>query len=289
MAAPQFGAAHLDCVRRLRQVGRPGQAFAEAQYRCREILDRAAVGKLSANDWQAPHHAALLIAFAHLDVGRIAEAIELADDALAKLPADPATQEAFAWAQKRISHWKTDAGLLARAYAWEGYHRGDPGRAITGLDARPDHRRRRRGDADRRAASRSAASDQAEIAYWQCAGLDGIGVLGDGKARLAAAKALILAGELDEALDQIQIVQLRRSQSRLEADINRLLRLAAIRSASEWERVIERRLERGALRLAQMAARDLARLRARPRHAGRPPRARRAHASSRSIRGGSPS
>ncbi|HSN28839.1 MAG TPA: hypothetical protein VLT45_21275, partial [Kofleriaceae bacterium] len=121
VAAPDFGAAHLDCVRRLRQVGRPGQAFAEAQYRCREILDRAASGKLPANDWQAPHHAALLIAFAHLDVGRIAEAIELADDAMAKLPADPATKEAFAWASKRISHWKTDAGLLARAYAWEGY------------------------------------------------------------------------------------------------------------------------------------------------------------------------
>jgi len=61
VAAPDFGAAHLDCVRRLRQVGRPGQAFAEAQYRCREILDRAAAGKLPPNDWQAPHHAALLI------------------------------------------------------------------------------------------------------------------------------------------------------------------------------------------------------------------------------------
>ena len=60
---PEFGAAHLDCVRRLRQVGRPGQAFAEAQYRCREILDRAAAGKLPPNDWQAPHHASLLIAF----------------------------------------------------------------------------------------------------------------------------------------------------------------------------------------------------------------------------------
>jgi len=46
VASPEFGAAHLDCVRRLRQVGRPGQAFAEAQYRCREILDRAAAGKL---------------------------------------------------------------------------------------------------------------------------------------------------------------------------------------------------------------------------------------------------
>jgi tetratricopeptide (TPR) repeat protein len=100
--------------------------------------------------------------------------------------------------------------------------------------------------------------EQAEVAYWQCAGLDGTGVLADGKARLAAAKALILAGDLDEALEQIQIVQLRRGQSRLEAEINRLLRLAAIRPALEWERVIERRLELGATTLARLAARDLA-------------------------------
>jgi len=257
VAAPQFGAAHLDCVRRLRQVGRPGQAFAEAQYRCREILDRAAAGKLPASDWQAPHHAALLIAFAHLDVGRIAEAIELADDAMTAVPDDAATREAFAWAQKRISHWKADAGLLARAYAWEGYHRGDPGRVIAGMT-----RGRITDDDDAMmlidALVVVGRHDQAEIAYWQCAGLDGIGVLGDGKARLSAAKALILAGDLDEALDQIQIVQLRRSQSRLEAEVNRLFRLAAIRPASEWERVIERRLELGATTLAQRAARDLA-------------------------------
>jgi tetratricopeptide (TPR) repeat protein len=92
VAAPQFGTAHLDCVRRLRQVGRPGQAFAEAQYRCREILDRSAAGKLSGNDGQAPYHAALLIALVHLDVGRIAEAIELADKVMTQLPDDPAAR-----------------------------------------------------------------------------------------------------------------------------------------------------------------------------------------------------
>jgi tetratricopeptide (TPR) repeat protein len=244
-------------VRRLRQVGRPGQAFAEAQYRCREILDRAAAGKLPANDWQAPHHAALLIAFAHLDVGRIQEAIELADEALSHLPGDPATKEAFAWAHKRISHWKTDSGLLARAYAWEGYHRGDPGRAIVGLT-----RGRITDDEDAHimieALNTIGREDQAEVAYHHVAGLDGAGLLGDGKARLAAARTLILNGKLDDALDQIQITQLRRNQSRLEAEINRLLRLAATRQPGEWERVIERRLERGATRLAQMAARDLA-------------------------------
>jgi tetratricopeptide (TPR) repeat protein len=257
VAAPQFGAAHLDCVRRLRQVGRPGQAFAEAQYRCREILDRDAAKKLPPADWQAPHHAALLIAFAHLDVGRIAEAIELADDALARVPDDAATREAFAWASKRISHWKTDAGLLARAYAWEGYHRGDPGRAIAGLT-----RGRISDDDDAAMLVESLIAvgreDQARLAYAHCAGLDGSGQLGDGKARLAAARALILAGELDDAMDQIQIVQLRRGQSRFEAEVNRLLRLAAIRPAADWERVIERRLDRGALRLAKLAARDLA-------------------------------
>src|SRR5262249_14011423 len=94
--------------------------------------------------------------------------------------------------------------------------------------------------------------------YWQCAGLDGVGVLGDGKARLAAAKALILTGDLDEALDQIQIVQLRRGQSRLEAEINRLLRLAAIRPAIAWGRVAGRRPGLGAGRLPQRAARALA-------------------------------
>ena len=257
VAAPEFGAAHLDCVRRLRQVGRPGQAFAEAQYRCREILDRAAAGKLPPNDWQAPHHAALLIAFAHLDVGRLQEAIELADQALAQLPADPPTREAFAWATKRVSHWKTDAGLLARAYAWEGYHRGDPGRAIVGLT-----RGRVTDDEDAQilidALMTVGREDQAEVAYFHCAGLDGQGQLGDGKARLAAARVLILAGKLDDALDHIQTVQLRRDQSRLEADINRTLRLAATRTGAEWERVIERRLDRGATTLARMAARDLA-------------------------------
>jgi tetratricopeptide (TPR) repeat protein len=257
VAAPYFGAAHLDCVRRLRQVGRPGQAFAEAQYRCREILDRAANDTLPASDWQAPHHAALLIAFAHLDVGRITEAIELADQAMAQLPDDAGTKDAFAWASKRISHWKTDAGLLARAYAWEGYHRGDPGRAIAGLT------RGRITDDDDSAMLIDALcsvgrEDQARVAYHHCAGLDGVGLIGDAKARLAAAKALILGGDLEEAIDQIQIVQLRRGQSRLEGEINRTFRLAATRSHSEWDRVIERRLERGALRLAQMAARDLA-------------------------------
>ncbi len=254
VVAPQLGAAHLDCVRRLRQVGRPGQAFAEAQYRHREILDRAEAGKLAAGDWQAPYHAALLVAFVHLDVGRLAEAIERADEVMAELPDEPAAREAFAWAARRIARWKSEPALLARAYACEGHHRGDVGRVVSGLTRGP---LTSEDDAMMRidALCTLGREAQAVTTYWQCAGLDGL--LGDGKARLAAARALILTGDLDEALDQIQIVQLRRSQSRLEAEINRLLRLAAIWPAHAWAAVIERRRARGARTLAQMAARDL--------------------------------
>ncbi len=257
VAAPGFVAAHLDCVRRLRQVGRPGQAFAEAQYRCREILERTGGGTLAPTDWQAPHHAGLLIAFAHLDVGRLAEAIALGEDALAGLPDEPAAHEAFAWAHKRVLHWKTDPGLLARAAAWEGHHRGDPGRVIAGFT-----RGRPTDEYDAAMLIEALISTgrfgEAEIATWQCAGEGGAGILGDGKARLAAARTQILAGALDEALDHIQIVQLRRGQSRLEAELNRVLRLAATQPAAAWEQAIERRLARGAVTLAQLAARDLA-------------------------------
>ena len=127
-SAPRTSIACGGCARSAGPVRRsPRRSTAAARS---SIARRAAS---CGDDWQAPHHAALLIAFAHLDIGRIDEAIELADDAIAQLPDDPPTQEASRGRSKRIAHWKTDAGLLARAYAWEGYHRGDPGRVIAGL------------------------------------------------------------------------------------------------------------------------------------------------------------
>jgi tetratricopeptide (TPR) repeat protein len=257
VVGPDFGSAQLDCVRRLRQAGRPGHAYAEAQYRCRDIIERAAEGELPTGESHAPHHAALLLAFVHLDIGRLDEAIAMAEDALVKLPDDAATQEAFGWAQKRVAHWKRDAWLLARAYAAEGYHRGDPGRAVNGF------MRGRLSDAEDLAMLIDALvalgrEDEALIAFRHYQGIDADAIVGDGKARLAAAKAMMLAGELFDAMEQIQIVQLRRSQSRFESEINRLLRLACCWSAPEWERVIERRLDQGATHLAQLAARDLA-------------------------------
>jgi hypothetical protein len=182
--------------------------------------------------------------------------IELADEALARLPADAAAQAAFDWAHQRIARWKTDAGLLASAYAWEGFHRGEPGRALAGLN------RTRPRDGEDVAMMIEALiavgrEGEAHLAAHHHAGVDG-DQLGDGKGRLAAAKAMLLAGDLDGALEAIAVGAARRSQGRLEAEINRLLRLAAIHDATAWTTALARLDGRGATTLARLAARDLA-------------------------------
>lgn len=255
VAAPAFASAHLDCVRRLRRCGRPGQAFSEAQYRCHEILEHDRKGMLAAHERSLRHHAELLLAFAHLDIGRIDEAIALAESALAAIP--PELETEFAWARSRLDQWRRDPHLLANAYAWDGHHGADPGRVVRGLSLG------RIGDEDDAAMLIDALialgrEELAVVAVHHLLGVDGGMALGDGKARLAAARALLLCGDASTAIEQIQIVQLRRPQARLEAEINRVLRLACGRSPSEWDVVIRKRLGVGAERLARMAARDLA-------------------------------
>jgi len=257
IGSPSFNNAHLDCVRRLRQVGRPGQAFAEAQYRCNDILDRWSQGQITPFEWPAKYHAGMLLAFTHFDVGRLDEGIRLAESTLADLEDPEAGHESFGWAAKRLRDWKHDSRVLAQAYAWEGYHRGDPGRTLTGFA------RSRVDDADDVAMLLEALiaigrEDLARVAFHHHAGVDGVGIIGDGKARLLGAKLEILLGDPFRAIELLQTVQLRRSQSRLEAEINRVLRLACVRKPVEWDAVIGRRLEQGARRLARMAARDLA-------------------------------
>jgi tetratricopeptide (TPR) repeat protein len=255
VAAPSFASAHLDCVRRLRRCGRPGQAFSEAQYRCHEILEHWRNGALASHERSLRHHAELLLAFAHLDIGRLDEAIALAESALAGVPTE--LESEFEWARTRLDQWRDDPVLLANAFAWDGHHAGDPGRVLKGFSLG------RITDEDDVGMLLDALiaigrEDLALVAYHHYAGVDGGNLLGDGKARLAAAKANLLCGDAALALDQIQIVELRRPQARLEAEINRVLRLASCRPAPEWDAVIRRRLTQGAERLARMAARDLA-------------------------------
>ena len=177
--------------------------------------------------------AARPVALVHLDVGRLDEATQIAGDAATWDPDDPA--------------------LRARAAARLAFHRGDPGGALalaTAGCATPD-------DVAMllEALIALGREDLARVAFHHHAEA---GAVGDGKARLAGAKAAILGGDLDLAIDQIQIVQLRRPQARLEAEIDRLWRLAACVEPAAWDAAIARRLARGAATLARRAARDLA-------------------------------
>ncbi len=245
IASPSFDAAHLDCVRRLRNAQRPGQLFAEAVFRCNDVLERS------------PHDptAGMLLAQVHFDVGRIDEAVTIGRAALERVP--PAQRERYASAADRVQQWSTDARAFAQAYAWDGFHRGDPGRVVDGLvrGGVQDH-------ADVHmlieALIAIGREDLALCAFHHHQGVAATGIVGDGKGRLSGARALLLAGELGPALEQIQIVQLRRGQSRHEPEINRLLRIAACARAEEWDEVIAQRLEQGALTLAKRGARDLA-------------------------------
>ena len=126
----------------------PGQAFAEAQYRCRDILERWGQGRISRVRVAGPHHAALLIAFVHLDVGRLAEASSIADDMLAALEDRGRRTRA---SRGRSSASRTGATIRP---CWRRRTRGrGTTAAIPAASWRasrePDRRRRRRGDADR--------------------------------------------------------------------------------------------------------------------------------------------
>jgi tetratricopeptide (TPR) repeat protein len=257
IGSPGFNNAHLDCVRRLRQVGRPGQAFAEAHYRCNDILERWTQSRISPFEWPVKYHAGMLLALVHHDVGRLDEAIKIAEDTMADMADPEAGHESFAWALRRIADWKTDPQILAHAYAWEGHHRGDPGRVVAGF-ARGKVEEENDVAMYLEALIALGREDLARVAFHQAWGIDGTGVVGDGKARLVGARLEILCGDPFAAIEHLQVVQLRRNQSRLEADINRTLRLACTRPAAEWDAVVGRRLDQGALRLARQAARDLA-------------------------------
>ena len=198
IAEPSYDPAHLECVRLLRLVQRPGQAIAEASFRCKDVLTRAddPATRAEATKVQAAVHADLA-RNADFHRGDFATAIQRFGRAGVRGPDDA---------------WMLIDSLIALGHE-----------DLARVAAHHHHR-----------------------------------ALGDGKARLAAARAEILGGDLDDALDHLLIVERRRPQSRLEPELNRILRLACCRPAAEWEVAIARLVERGDLDRARRAARGLA-------------------------------
>lgn len=255
-ARPGHHAAELEVLRALRECQRPGATYAETVRRTSALLAAWRGGGVAPGEWALKYHAGMLIASALVDVGRLDDAIGIGADTMADF-LDPEGGDSFRWAHDRLHAWRTDAALFARAYAAEGFHRGELGRVLTGLG----HGRLETPEDARQLVETLVAldrEDEAALAVHHAAGVDRTGALGFGKTRLAGAVALLLTGDLDGALAHVQTAQLRRGQYRLEAAINRWLRLAAIHPATAWAEALERLVAQGATTLARWAARDLA-------------------------------
>jgi len=241
--------AQLAALNALRVIGRPGQAFVEAQRRLEVIEDLVQAGRFKPDDVKVAA-ARLLRSLIYMDVGRRESAIGLRHAALestGKLP-DWDRQA------KVLENWQAEPDAIARAYARASHYRGMPGGVKEGF----------------RRAVPARGTDLGKLvsALLDC-GEDRLATfiyaqhrtqrLGrHAEARLAGARALIMKGELQPALEQLHIVQLRLPQSKKQTNINRLLRLGAALPAGAWVSAIARRRKQGARRLAWMAARDAA-------------------------------
>ncbi len=248
---PADAGLYLTAVSFMRQAEREGDTFREAIFRYRMMMKQSQEGSLNVQGFTQVQAGEFWIAIAHFDVGRIDEAIAMGAKAIGEDDG-----QRLQWQHRQLKEWRTDPATFARAYAREGHFRGDPGRVLEGFGfGEPDCA----GDAARIIDAHIALGDEklapialahlhaAKRTVWHPVG------------RLAAVRALLAGGEpLGAALENLQIAQLRDRDAPIEAEVDRLLRLAAARPVKEWEQVVSTRAAAGALRLARWTARDAA-------------------------------
>jgi len=247
--SPLFEKSYQNCMRASRAIGRPGEAFIDiTQTRWRfypawrdsghEITDQMLV---------TIGMAQIKVANAHMDVGRLEDAIETYRRVLPDLGDRKDIGRTF-------DDWLSDPDLPGTAYAREGHHRRDPGRVVHGFGC---GKVENSSDVAMLIHALIALGKQelAQIAWAHYVGAD---IVGAPAARLAGARAYFLNGNLDKGIEQLWIAALRAPQGRWESEINRLLRLAAVRPLAEWETVVQARLDAGATRMARLMARDAA-------------------------------
>jgi tetratricopeptide (TPR) repeat protein len=248
---PSDAGLYLAAVPFMRQTEREGDTFREAVFRYRMMMRQSQENSLNVQGFTQVQAAEFYVAVAHFDVGRLEEAIAIGSKAIGEDDG-----QRLQWQHKQLHSWKTIPEVMARAYAREGHFRGDPARVLEGFG---------RGETD-------GAGDAAKL-------IDATIALGDDKlapiafahmhaqkqtvwhpvGRLAGARALLAGGEpLGAALEHMLVARLRDRDAPIEAEVDRLVRLAAARPLAEWEAHLSERLQLGALRLAKMTARDAA-------------------------------
>jgi tetratricopeptide (TPR) repeat protein len=248
---PADAGLYLAAVPFLRQTEREGDTFREAVMRHRAMMRQAQEGQLNVQGFTQVQAAEFYVAVAHLDVGRLDEAIAMGEKAIGEDDG-----QRLQWQQKQLKEWRTSPQVLGISYAREGHFRGDPARVVEGFGrGKPDCA----GDAAMLIDAHIALGDEkvAAIAFAHMHGAKH--TVWHPVGRLAGVRALLAGGEpLAAALEHLQVVVLRETDAKIESEVDRLLRLAAARPLREWESYIAQRRATGALRLAKMAARDAA-------------------------------
>jgi tetratricopeptide (TPR) repeat protein len=248
---PADAGLYLSVTSFMRQTMRTGDAFREAVGRYAQMMRQSQEGTLNVQGFTQVQAGEFYVACAHADMGRLDEAIAIAERALGEDDG-----QRLQWQQKELKEWKTSPASVGLGYAREGFFRGDPARVLEGFGrGRPDCA----SDAAILVDALVALGDE-KLAPFAAAHMRGAGLttwhpLG----RLAQVRGLLVGGEpLALALDSLQTAVLRDPSSKIEADVERLLRVASARPLAEWEAFIAQRRATGALRLARMAARDAA-------------------------------
>jgi tetratricopeptide (TPR) repeat protein len=240
--SPRSAAAHLCCAAAAASSPRLPEAYAESELQRRALDATRSADRLVATEMK------LLCVETHVATGQLDTALQLLEQAAGASPKS--------MVRSRLEELKKDPNVLANCFAREGFFAGDPGRAVHGFSLgvlETQH--------DLTMYLESLISlgreELALIAFTDYQHRDPSRFPGDGRARLAGAKAHILCGDLSEAMEQLLIVSMRSAQSRLDSEVNHVLRLAATRRANEWDDVLRKWLSVGALQVARMAARDL--------------------------------
>jgi tetratricopeptide (TPR) repeat protein len=245
---PRFVQAHASALRALRECGRRGEAYLQAESRRRMIAEWAQPGRVPPGVDKQLREFLVSVAEACVSVGALEEGFQIAWEALSGARLDDHDAKV-----KRLEEWQTGAKALVLASARDAAWRNDPGRVVEGYHHGVE-------DSNDAAAELRAMTilGNEDLAATRFVALRAQRLASSPLARLAGARALILTEQLGEALAEIQAVQFGFPQCRREGEIDRLLRLAAVRPLAEWEQAITERAKAGATRLARSLARDAA-------------------------------
>jgi len=240
---------HAALVQAYLATGQAARALRHAEVAKRQLELAVRRKRLTPADKPLASELEWLYARALHDVGRLEEAVEAGERALAR--GTGTVEEAHG---ETLAAWRRDVSELALGYAREGWHRGEPGRVLAGLGRTPVETPE---DAVMMLHSLIRLGRE-ESALYALGHFEGRGLMASPAARIAAARTLLLEGDLSGALNALVGVYFADPMGQSALERLRLLRLAATYKASEWRAVIDGWHAAGAVTAARVLARDAA-------------------------------